>query len=149
MSARTKIEVGDCFRIALPDGRWAYIQFVHRNDDFGYLVRVFDWITESSFDSTEKLEGAGCLFPPVFVGLPASVRSGRWQKIGNVPVSNFQSPKFRETIGTKPGIYQQQPVHLRQLREPLSGQFDGRQPSLDVHGAEPHAFHGRNLRQRG
>ena len=42
MSARVKIEDGDCFRIPLPDGRWAYCQFVGKNPQLGYLVRVFN-----------------------------------------------------------------------------------------------------------
>ena len=77
MSARAKIEIGDCFRIPLPDGRWAYCQFVHMQDNFGYLVQVFNRITSEPLDSTVGIDGAGSLFPPVFVGLPASVAGGR------------------------------------------------------------------------
>jgi len=105
MSTKTKIEVGDCFRIPLPDGRWAYCQYVQQSDELGYLIRVLDRITPKPLNSIEDIEGAGLLFPPVFVGLRASVRSGRWQKIGAMPVDGFDFPKFRITMGTKPGIY--------------------------------------------
>ncbi len=105
MSVRVKIEIGDCFRVHLPDGRWAYCQYVQQNDDLGYLVRVFDRITAEPLTSTTELEGAGLLFPPVFVGLRASVRSGRWERIGTMPVNGFEFPKFRATMGTKPDTY--------------------------------------------
>ena len=105
MSARAKIEIGDCFRIPLPDGRWAYCQFVHMQENFGYLVQVFDRITPEPLNSTVGIEGAGSLFPPVFVGLPASVAGGRWVRIGTMPVKDFVFPKFRQAMGTKPGTY--------------------------------------------
>lgn len=102
---RTMIEVGDCFRIPLPNGRWAYCQFVHHNNELGFLVKVFDLITTEPMDSATDLRTAGLLFPPVFVGLRASVRSGRWKKIGNIVIDDFEFPKFRNTVGTKPGTY--------------------------------------------
>jgi hypothetical protein len=51
------------------------------------------------------LEPARLLFPPVFVGLVAAVRGKLWQYIGNKPVEGFVLPKFRDTMGTKPGTY--------------------------------------------
>ena len=105
MSGRVKIEIGDCFRIPLPDGRWAYCQYVQQSDELGYLVRVFDRITTEPLNSTAEIDGAGLLFSPVFVGLRASVRSGRWERIGIMPVNSFVFPKFRVTMGTKPGVY--------------------------------------------
>jgi Immunity protein 26 len=105
MSERINVRLGDYFRIPLPDGRWAYCQFVHKNDKLGTLVRVFDRITSKPLDSTAELEGAGLLFPPVFVGLLASVGSGRWVRIGNMPVEDFVFPTFRQAMGTKPGTY--------------------------------------------
>jgi Immunity protein 26 len=71
----------------------------------GYLIRVFDRISSEPLDSTSGLEHAGLLFPPVFVGLPVPVRRERWKRIGNMTVQHFMHPKFRETIGTKPGTY--------------------------------------------
>jgi hypothetical protein len=103
MSAHLK--VGDYFSIPLPDRRFAYCQLVHRNEELGYLIRVFDRITSLQLQAASDLQGAGLLFPPVFVGLRASVRSGRWKRIGNAAVHHFTHPKFRETMGTKPGRY--------------------------------------------
>jgi Immunity protein 26 len=105
MSVKGKIEIGDYFRVPLPDGRWAYCQYVQQSDELGYLVRVFDRVDKEPLNSAVELDGVGLLFPPVFVGLRASVRSGRWQKIGAMPVNGLIVPKFRFTMGTKPGTY--------------------------------------------
>jgi hypothetical protein len=102
---RTTLKIGDCFAIPLPDGSFAYCQYVYRHPEFGYLVRVFDKITPERLDTPVGLEGIGPLFAPVFVGLPASVRSGRWKRIGNMAVRDFVFPNFRITMGTKPGTY--------------------------------------------
>jgi hypothetical protein len=105
MGTRVKIEIGDCFLVPLSDGCWAYCQYLKQNEDLGYLVQVFDRITQIPLNSVDELSGAGPLFPPVFVGLRASVRSGRWEKIGSMPVNEFIFPQFRTTMGTKPGTY--------------------------------------------
>lgn len=102
---RHKIKIGDCFRIPLADGRFAYCQYVYQHREFGYLVRVFDKITSEPFNTAETLQTAIPLVPPVFVGLRASVRSGRWKNIGNIAVRDFAFAKFRITMGTKPGTY--------------------------------------------
>ena len=96
--------VGDRFEIPLKDGRLAYCRLLHRGE-LGFLVQVFDLFRTTSPTSTEELRNAPPLFPPVFVGLLATVRSGRWKKIGDVPVTYFAHPKFRQTMGTKPGTY--------------------------------------------
>jgi hypothetical protein len=104
MASRTVIKVGDYFEIPLKDGRLAYCRLLHRGE-LGFLVQVLDLFRTTSPASTEELRNAPPLFPPVFVGLLATVRSGRWKKIGNVPVTYFAHPKFRQTMGTKPGTY--------------------------------------------
>ena len=105
MRKRPIIEVGDVYRIHLPNDKWTYAQFLQHNDQLGYLIRVLDRITDAPVDSAATLSGAESLFPPVFVGLAATLRSGRWKKIGNLEVKQFVFPKFRNTIGTKPGVY--------------------------------------------
>src|ERR1700761_7505459 len=105
MKKRTVIKVGDFFEIPLLDGRLAYCRLMHRSDQLGFMIQVFDLFRRDSSASVEELRDAPPLFPPVFVGLLATVRSGRWKKIGNAPVSYFSHPKFRQTMGTKPGIY--------------------------------------------
>jgi len=104
MASRTVIKAGDYFELPLKDGRLAYCRLLHRGE-LGFLVQVFDLFRITSPASTEELRNAPQLFPPVFVGLLATVRSGRWKKIGNVPVTYFAHPKFRQTMGTKPGTY--------------------------------------------
>jgi hypothetical protein len=44
------------------------------------------------------------LFPPIFVGLNPPVRSGRWRRIGVLPVEDFTFPKFRSSTWLQPGI---------------------------------------------
>jgi hypothetical protein len=100
-----RIQLGDCFAIPLPGDRFAYCQYVHWNDLLGYLVRVFDNIT-SEVVGIQELERAGVLFPPVFVGLRASVKSNRWRRIGRLGVGSFVFPNFRCTAVLKPGTYQ-------------------------------------------
>ncbi len=101
-----RAKVGDCFAIPLPDGRFSYCQYLQMNKEMGCLVRVLDVITGQPVSTVEQLKDAGDLFPPVFVGLFASVRSGRWKSVGNLPVRSFRFPKFRATAATKPGTYE-------------------------------------------
>jgi hypothetical protein len=105
MSKRPTIKVGDVYQIHLPNHKWAYAQFLQHNEQLGYLIRVFDRITDRPIDDVTALNGARHLFPPVFVGLVATLRSERWRKIGNLEIGQFEFPKFRNTIGTKPGTY--------------------------------------------
>src|SRR6202012_3888115 len=86
------------------DGRLAYCRLMRRGD-LGFMVQVFNVFRNDPVTSIEELENAPPLFPPVFVGLLATVRAGRWKKIGNAPVKYFEHPKFRQTMGTKPGTY--------------------------------------------
>jgi hypothetical protein len=101
---RQRIKLGDFFQIPLPDGRYAYCQHVNRNDQMGFLVQVFDRLSDHPI-KIEELNESKPLFPPVFVGLQAALSSGRWKRIGNVPVTNFKFPLFRATSATKPGKY--------------------------------------------
>jgi hypothetical protein len=75
------------------------------NEELGYLVKVFGKVTDDRLTSVEELQGVDAMFPPVFVGLRASVRTGRWTFIGRLPVQDFTFPRFRSTYGTKPGTY--------------------------------------------
>jgi hypothetical protein len=100
-----RLKIGDCFEIPLGDGRLAYCQHVSRNPELGFLVQVFDRLLPTPIGSVDELRGLSLLFPPVFVGLQATARSGRWRRIGNFAVIGFLFPMFRQTIGTKPGTY--------------------------------------------
>jgi hypothetical protein len=104
--ATERIKVGDCYEIRLPDGRYAYCNYLAWNDQLGCLIRVFDKVTDAPLASVEQLKCAGEMFPPVFVGLRASVKSGRWKFKGALPVEDFRFPMFRATSATKPGEYE-------------------------------------------
>ncbi len=90
---RTSLKIGDILEIPLSDGRRAYAQYVWRDKLMGPMIRVFDVITEERVD-IDVLRGASLLFPPVFTGLYAAVRTGLWQIIGRLPVDDFTYPKF-------------------------------------------------------
>ena len=102
---RVRIKQGECFLIPLPCGKYGYVQCVAWNDELGYLIRVFNKITTQPLRSVNELRPVREMFPPVFVGLRASVRSGRWKCIGELPVEDFEFPKFRVTHATTPGTY--------------------------------------------
>jgi hypothetical protein len=71
----------------------------------GQVIRVFDKLTDAPLTSVAELATAGEMFPPVFVGLTASVKSERWKPIGNLPVQGFRLPLFRATSAPKPGTH--------------------------------------------
>lgn len=99
-----RLKIGDCCVIPLPDGRFAYGQFVYfdRVCQYGYMLKVFDLITDKPA-TVRRLEGRKAMFPPVFVGLEAPVATGRWKLIGSMPVENFQYPRFRVCHNDNPG----------------------------------------------
>lgn len=102
-----RLNIGDCFAIPLPDGRYAYGQYVFFHtepDGYGYLIRVFKIISTVIIDVTD-IQGAELLFPPVFVGLPAAIRKNRWRMIGLLPIENFSFPLFRATNGYGAGTF--------------------------------------------
>jgi hypothetical protein len=105
MVVRIRKKIGDAFEIPLSDGRLAYCQYVLRKEDFGDLVRVFNLLSPEPLESAEPLLRSNILFPPVFAALVAAVRYGIWKRIGNLPVEPFEFPKFRQTMGTKPGTH--------------------------------------------
>jgi len=101
-----RIKVGDVYQIPLPDGRHAFVQYLQWSEQLGYLIRVFDRISGSELESVGELSSAGELFPPVFAGLKGAVKTGRWKKVGTLPVPPFRFPLFRCTSATKPGTYE-------------------------------------------
>src|SRR5690242_13149278 len=102
--AGKRLKIGDFFRIPLPDGRSAFAQYILR-DGFGGLTRIFDWVSAEPV-ALEKLSPKRLLFPPVYVGLLAALKEGRWQIVGNCPIEeDFKFPRFRFSFGAKPGIY--------------------------------------------
>lgn len=104
------IKIGDVFELPLPDGRFAYAQYIHRDKPgevgFGILVRVLDRLSDAPL-TVPELRDARSLFPPVYVGLVALVRLGRWKRIGRMPIPTEPLPRFRWRTGpdTGPGEY--------------------------------------------
>ena len=94
---KRRIRVGDVFQIPLSDGRFAYGQYVYRDQKHGPIIRVFDFISEEEMEFErirERLAQARLLFPPVITGVFAAVRTGMWKVIGNMPVNDFEYPNF-------------------------------------------------------
>ena len=120
-----RIRVGDCFAIPLPNGRDTCCQYVTWNDTYGYLIRVFAKITSEIVPATDDFQNVGEMFPPVFVGLRASVTSGRWKPLGRLSVPDFEFPRFRYRHGDlSPGAYDDWMLWDGQHHQPI-----GRLPS--------------------
>ncbi len=102
----TRPLIGDVFELSLPDGRFAYAQYLHRDKPggvgFGILVRVLDRLGDTPL-SIPDLRAAQNLFPPVYVGLLALVRLGRWRHIGRMSVPKDPLPCFRWRSGPESG----------------------------------------------
>lgn len=101
-----RVKIGDVYQIPLPDGRFAFAHYLQWNDQLGCLVKVFDHISRSEVESVAEIRSDGELFPPVFAGLKGAVKTGRWKRVGTLPVPPFQFPLFRCTSATKPGTYE-------------------------------------------
>lgn len=95
--SRKRVTVGDVFEIPLSDGRICYGQFMFWDRNNGPLIQVFDLVTMGKSPPSQILEQvkrAKPMFPPVFTGLFAAVRTGLWEVIGHTPVNQFVYPKF-------------------------------------------------------
>lgn len=119
-----RVKIGDCVVIPLPDGRYAYGQYVHydRVSQYGYMVRVFDLITDEIV-SPARLQSRKLLFPPVFVSLESALKSRRWRIIGALPVENFSYPLFRACPEKEAGVH-----HDWELWDGEAMQFLGKLP---------------------
>jgi hypothetical protein len=98
------VRVGDCYEIPVGD-RYAYCQYIAWNDLFGCMIQVFDALLDEPLTDIEGLARRGQMFPPVFTGLKAIAREGRWRFIGRLATPNFSFPTFRMNNATKPGEY--------------------------------------------
>ena len=103
-----RLSIGDIYEIQLPDQRYTYGQLVyveHGRTGHGYLVRIFDKIVVVPIANIEEICNAGEMFPTIFVGLMAAIRSVKWRKIAHHEVKNFNFPMFRHSNGLGPGIF--------------------------------------------
>src|SRR5262249_23535073 len=96
--------VGDVFAFPLQSGRIAYAHYIALHPEFGSLVRIHR-SEESTVCSVGEVGSLPMPFAPVFVGLYPAVRSGRWRKIGVLAPPSTRFPRFRWTLGTRPGRY--------------------------------------------
>jgi hypothetical protein len=105
MTEKPTIQLGDVYRIPLNDGRYAYCQYIHENKELGSMVQVFSLLTPQPLEIADPLRESDAMFSPVFVALRVIAQSGRWPRIGSLPLKPFSFPRFRLTMGTKPGVY--------------------------------------------
>ena len=99
-----KPRVGDVLAFSLPSGQICYAHYIQLHPEFGTLVRIFR-TDDQEPRSPQNVYQAQSPFNPVFVGLYAAVRSGRWKSIGTLAPPPEPFPRFRWTFGTKPGKY--------------------------------------------
>lgn len=85
-------KIGTIVRIPLNDNRNAYCQYVHK-DKMGPMIAVFELIITHPINLNILLE-ADHLFPPIITGLFAAVRTKLWEKVGCLPVVNFEYRGF-------------------------------------------------------
>jgi hypothetical protein len=101
----TKPKIGDIFLIPLPDGTHAYGQYLldDKRDGrggvvgLGSLIRVFDLVTTAD-PPVDEIVKVGERFPPVFVALSHSIRTGRWKIIGNTSTGDVLLPRFKASF---------------------------------------------------
>jgi hypothetical protein len=99
---RSKLKVGSIFEIPLSDGRRTFGQYVFRDKNNGPLIQVFDYFDSSNVDA-EQIARSKPLFPPIVTGLFAAIRTGMWNIVGFVPVTNFVYPRFISTLWGRDG----------------------------------------------
>jgi hypothetical protein len=89
-----RLSLGDIFEIPLSNGRRAFGQYVFK-DRMGPVVLIFDVIAQPDEGiELESLDPSKMLFPPVFTGLQAAIRSGLWKVIGHRAVGQLLYPGF-------------------------------------------------------
>jgi len=97
--ARKSVEVGDIFEIPLSKGRRAFGRYVYADKRKGPLIEVFNLIVAKDKDVDPwEVVSKPRLFPPVITGLFAAVRTSMWKVVGNVPVEQFEYPRFISTF---------------------------------------------------
>lgn len=97
----SRLTIGDIFEIPLTSGRVGFAQYVHKDNQMGFLFQVFDHFADNTGQlSIESVVESLPLFPPIFTGIQAGIKLGLWKVIGNCPVRNFSYPGFISTITT-------------------------------------------------
>jgi hypothetical protein len=63
----------------------------------GPIIQVFDLFSDSKIRAQE-FETAQPLFPPIFTGLFAAIRTGLWSIVGKSGIKDFVYPNFVSTL---------------------------------------------------
>ncbi len=100
---KVQLKVGDVFEIRLSDGTYAYGQY-YVQDKGGDVGRFFSYRGKEKI-SPEEVVKYPLLFPPVHVGIRASLNDGVWVVVGNVPITDFEEPMFRSEFSLTPGKF--------------------------------------------
>src|SRR5260221_13545948 len=99
MKRRPIIKIGDIFEIPLSDGKRAYGQYVYYDKRYGPIVRIFNYFRDKdTLPDIDELMNAPLLFPPLIMGIFATIRESIWKVIGNRKVSDFKYPGFLEAM---------------------------------------------------
>lgn len=92
------IKIGDIFEIPLTDYKKAYGQYMVM-DKYGPIIKIFNYINKvENNDNIEDITETGQLFPPIYTGLYAAIRTKLWKIIGHKEIKNFEFPGFITTL---------------------------------------------------
>ncbi len=95
---KIRITIGDIFEIPLSGGRKAYGQYVYHDKKTGPLICVFDSTAYNELYQQDNLLLSESLFPPIFTGLFAAIRTGLWKIIGHSEINSFHYPNFVSAV---------------------------------------------------
>lgn len=102
------MSTGSCYSIRLSNGQFAYAQLLAMSmkppptHALGAMVSIFDLLTDEELVNTSRLSSVAPRFLPIYVGLKAMLKSGRWRRIGELPVPAVGEPIFRSSLGLDP-----------------------------------------------
>lgn len=92
---KARLKLGDIFEIPLSGNRKTYGQYIFMDKRYGPLVRIFNYIVKlSDVPKIEKIIQAPLLFPPIIMGIHATIREGIWKVVGNIKMTDFTYPGF-------------------------------------------------------
>lgn len=91
-----KPKPGDILEIPLPNGSFAYSQYLMLSK-MGPIIEVVDLVSLTRVDLA-RVATAKPMFPPVIAGLHAAVKSGEWRIVGNIPPRDHEHPRFVSTL---------------------------------------------------
>lgn len=92
---KPRVKLGDIFEIPLSNRKKTYGQYIFMDKQYGPIVKIFDCIIDQDqIMDCEKVVQSKLLFPPIIMGIFATIREGVWKVVANIKVANFQYPKF-------------------------------------------------------